>query len=158
VACTGAWTFLGLGGHAPPGPPTSWTFVDAADLDDLAESNWSRIDGYAARMDRSAGRLVRMHRQLLGLRRGDGSEADHRNRNRLDNRRCNLRVVTHAENCQNMPPKGRSGFRGVRRSRGRWQAYVHAPEFRHLGVFDTPEEAAEVAAAARAELLPAAVD
>ena len=50
-----------------------------------------------------------LHREVLGLTPGDGLETDHRNGDRLDNRRSNLRVATRAQNAQNVP--ARSGYR-----------------------------------------------
>ncbi|MDI6449236.1 HNH endonuclease [Anaerobaca lacustris] len=40
-----------------------------------------------------------MHRQIMDPPKG--KVVDHKNRNRLDNTRINLRVCTHAENTQN---------------------------------------------------------
>ena len=44
---------------------------------------------------------VYMHREVLWLVKGDGKLTDHINHRTLDNRRCNLRVVTHRENAEN---------------------------------------------------------
>ena len=41
---------------------------------------------------------VYLHREIMGLRRHDGLEVDHRNTDPLDNRITNLRVVTPSEN------------------------------------------------------------
>lgn len=38
------------------------------------------------------------HRHILNYKTGEGVVADHINRNRFDNRRSNLRLVTHREN------------------------------------------------------------
>jgi len=68
--------------------------------------------GYAAtHVQLPQGRgLVLMHRLIFGQI-PDGYEVDHINHNKLDNRRCNLRVVTHAANMVNrrdsrMPSSG----------------------------------------------------
>jgi hypothetical protein len=58
-----------------------------------------------------------MHRQILGLKSGDRHQVDHINRDKLDNRRQNLRLVTQAENNQNVVGGyGRSGIRGAKAS------------------------------------------
>src|SRR5262245_60277041 len=62
-----------------------------------------------------------MHRIILGLPMGDPREEDHRNGNRLDNRRENLRIVVDGEQQQNRRPNRprvmstlpQSRFRGV---------------------------------------------
>lgn len=70
---------------------------------------------------------------------------DHRNGNTLNNTRANLRVVSNAENGQNrtrLAKNNTSGFRGVSKD-GKWQASIHiGKKKKHLGTFDTKEEAA----------------
>lgn len=57
----------------------------------------------------------KLHRDLLGLVKGDQNVVDHINRNPLDNRRANLRLVEVWENAQNRGPSRTSdtGKRGV---------------------------------------------
>jgi hypothetical protein len=63
---------------------------------------------------------------------------DHANRNREDNRICNLREATPSQNLGNS--KGKSGrLKGTtRRGNGRWVAQLGA---KYLGTFDTEWEA-----------------
>jgi len=73
---------------------------------------------------------------------------DHINRVRSDNRWCNLRPVTAAENNRNagMRKDNKSGYRGVYQSKTskRWvAACTLSKERKHLGTFDTKEEAAQ---------------
>lgn len=78
--------------------------VDASMFASLSQHRWYANrpypDGYAiARID---GRTVQMHRLVVGV--GNipaGYVVHHVNRDRLDNRRCNLRAVTVAENNRN---------------------------------------------------------
>lgn len=51
---------------------------------------------------------------------------DHINRNRLDNRICNLRVATNAENCRNSGKRkdNTSGITGVSYTNGKWRVRV----------------------------------
>ena len=88
---------------------------------------------------------VRMHRFLLGAA-GD-LDIDHINRNRLDNRRANLRHCTRGENLLNRGPRRRwprSGVPNVRwdPSQSRWAAFTYDGErwTRH-GSYLTVEEA-----------------
>lgn len=71
---------------------------------------------------------------------------DHINGIRNDNRWCNLREASFAENAQNkaMSKNNTSGYTGVswRKSRNKWQAMIFINKKRiHLGTFDDPYEA-----------------
>lgn len=136
--------------------------VDDEDYERLNVYRWS-LDGlgYATRRV-SAGEKIKMHRDVLGLVRGDGLEGDHKDRTKkLDNRKKNLRIVTHAQNQQNRAASGNKGssskFRGVCffKRTGKWVASVTLNgKSHHLGYFTDEEEAARVAAAFRAEHMP----
>jgi hypothetical protein len=101
--------------------------------------------------------LMYMHRVVLeghlGRALGRREQVDHANGDALDNRLCNLRVATTAQNMWNRgPPKhNTSGAKGVTwdRSRGRWMATIQANgRRRSLGRFVDKERA--VAAYTRA--------
>ena len=82
---------------------------------------------------------MKMHRLITGAE--SGMEVDHINGNRLDNRRCNLRVCTHAQNMMNHR-KSPDGIRGTRKMKNRWHARIHFQGREiHLGAFGTREEA-----------------
>jgi len=101
--------------------------------------------------------LIYMHREIMGLQKGNGLQIDHVNHNGLDNRRCNLRICTNQQNQFNtLKSKNKSSiFKGVRyyAKRGKWCAQIkHNGVFFHLGYFTTEEGAAlayNVAAIAR---------
>lgn len=62
-----------------------------------------------------------MHREVLKAPKG--KEVDHKNRNKLDNRKENLRLCSRAENAINTPQKkGSSRYRGVKwdHTRNKW--------------------------------------
>jgi hypothetical protein len=91
------------------------------------------------------GRTVYMHRLILGA--AKGQIVDHINRNKLDNRRCNLRFCTPVENAWNAAhPLGASGFRGVareKRTRNSWTARLeHKGRVVYIGSYRSAEEAA----------------
>ncbi|TDC30077.1 hypothetical protein E1211_24845 [Micromonospora sp. 15K316] len=112
--------------------------------------------GYVQLWDRQARRMILLHRWILGLRTGDGMIGDHRNADRADNRRDNLRVVNSSGSSQNVAGRGRSRYRGVYPSRsGRWCAKVKfRGEVLNLGTYSNEEEAAKAADAKRRELMP----
>jgi len=86
----------------------------------------------------------KLHRVILEAPKG--ADVDHRNRNKLDNRRCNLRLCTPSENLMNRPKTraNTSGFKGVSfcKKSGKFKAEITAYKIRHsLGYFNTAEEA-----------------
>lgn len=90
--------------------------VDDEDDEYLIQFSWS-IDGggYPQRATIIAGakRPIRMHRDILEL--VGGEMADHKNRNKLDNRRENLRRCTRGQNNINKDRQSNnaSGYKGV---------------------------------------------
>lgn len=72
-------------------------------------------------------------------------QIDHINGKRSDNRFANLRDVTGSVNKQNLrkaQANNISGFLGVNKRYGRYNAAITIDgKLRHLGAFDTPEEA-----------------
>jgi hypothetical protein len=93
--------------------------------------------------------LPRTGRDLVG---------DHINGNTLDNRRCNLRVVTAAGNRQNRRVRrdAPSPYRGaIRDAENRWRASVTIEGRRiRFGSFSTAEEAGAAASAYRRQHMP----
>lgn len=83
-------------------------------------------------------------------------QIDHINGNKSDNRITNLREATAAENHQNRkkPRTNTSGYIGVYKDvSGKWAARIRInPNRIFLGLFDTPEKAAEAYKNAKANL------
>ncbi len=122
--------------------------VDAADDPALARHKWQaqvRRDGRTCYAVRASGRqTVMMHREIM--KPPKGMVVDHINGNGLDNRRCNLRICTQAQNMQNkrIGPIGRSRFRGVSPLGDKWQATVrYRGRNNYVGLFDDEVEAAK---------------
>jgi hypothetical protein len=117
-----------------------------------------------------------LHRMILDLAVGDRRQGDHKNGNKLDNRRSNLRIVTYAQNRQNERPRKtyagkapKSKHRGVfhrpeafmaKRPNGKpWFVKHRLDGKEHLGgSFHTEEEAAAAAVAWRKEHMPFSVN
>ena len=151
--------------RARDGSVRAYALIDRADAA-LADKRWSLTRpaaglGYAVRRVwdpvSKAHAAEHLHRVIVGLEPGDPRVVDHINRDRLDNRRANLRVVTRGENAQNAKPRGGSSrHRGVySNGRGGWCVKVGR---RHIGTFPTERDAADAAREARARLLPVATD
>lgn len=137
--------------------------VDVADVPWVSRWTWNVIpSGYICRtrriIDGPGPQTIYLHRELMRLRPGDGLEADHINRNRRDNRRSNLRILTTGGNAQNKPSLGGSSrFRGVTwdKNRQKWMASAQLDGRRHnLGRFDDEEVAARAASDWRREHMP----
>jgi hypothetical protein len=109
------------------------------------EAGTLHIGGY--RVIRIGGVAHRAHRLVWLYVYGEHpiEEIDHKNRNPADNRIANLRQCSHAQNARNVVRRrNRSGFKGIYRPRSRWRAEITVNGTRiHLGVYSTPQEAAD---------------
>lgn len=127
--------------------------VDDVDFVELNRHRWFRDStGYARRHVHADGRksAILMHREILRARRGQS--VDHANRNRLDNRRGNLRLCTTSQNVANQAGhrNRKSRFKGVRfaphnaRTSARpWRAEIRVRgDSIYLGRFANEDEAA----------------
>lgn len=122
--------------------------VDDEDFERLSEYSWymvSRGNSYAARFEEKKTRYL--HREIMGIAVGERVEIDHINRDKLDNRKSNLRICTRGQNQVNKPiqKNNTSGYKGVSWNKrlGRWVAYISENgKAKQLGLFNTKEEAA----------------
>lgn len=104
-----------------------------------------------------------LHSVLLDI--NDGMVGDHINHNTLDNRRCNLRSVTQAQNNQNKigayKNNNSSGVRGVtwKKSNNKWEAQVMVnKKQKYLGLFSKLEDAISAVEEERAKNMPFSKD
>lgn len=114
------------------------------------EHKWSLGDvGYAVET-----RHDRKRMQYFVLERNNGLYIDHINGDRLDNRRSNLRLVTHQQNMMNVRPRSSNGYKGVSKVKKDritpgmkkvWRSYIKPQGHGQisLGMHETPEEAAK---------------
>lgn len=119
--------------------------VSEEDYGHLLRFKWFQHKaGYAYRA--VSERYEFLHRRVMGCLYGDGRVVDHINLNKLDNRRENLRLVTHKFNAQNRLTNKRntSGYVGVTKFYDQWQARIRKDgKIISLGVFDDIEDAAK---------------
>jgi hypothetical protein len=73
--------------------------VDDSDFEVASKIKWS-VDSVGYPQGRYCGKTIRLHNLLLG-KSNRKNQIDHINRNKLDNRRSNLRIVTQKENLNN---------------------------------------------------------
>ena len=122
-----------------------FALVDSEDYDKLKSINW-----YAASVKRSIYAYNRKHKSMhrFLMQPPKDLEVDHINGNGLDNRRCNLRVVTRKLNAANQKKvhyKTSSKHKGVHFhiSNKKWMSQIYIDgKSNHLGCFKTENEAA----------------
>jgi len=131
--------------------------VDNDDYSFLNRFKWKlSTGGYAYRSHDN----VMMHRLILGVEKSP-KQVDHINREKLDNRKVNLRLANYTQNSANRAPKKEGQYKGVaylpefrERKDYKGRKYVSPISKRYratlkhdginycLGSYDTPEEAA----------------
>ena len=127
------------------------TIIISREDRDLVDLKWAMNgSGYASStVSRQGSKL--MHRLILSRKLGrpmvKGEFVDHINRNKLDNRRQNLRLATPAQNRYNVgiQKNNKSGFKGVTWTKAGkcFEAKISIKDIRqHIGYFNTAEEAA----------------
>lgn len=93
------------------------------------------------------GRVVYMHRQVLGLQYGDPLIGDHIDTiSTTDNSDLNLRIANYTESQTNQGRRrdNTSGYKGVSfgKAKGKWVAQITVyGKYYFLGYYDTPQEA-----------------
>lgn len=116
---------------------------DLEDYNLIKQYCWSvrNKNEYATSRDKN-GKKIYLHRLLMNP--PDGYAVDHINHIKYDNRKSNLRICTHRENCLNVPPKSNntSGYKGISKSNNKYRARItiNGKEI-SLGRFNTIDEA-----------------
>jgi hypothetical protein len=80
--------------------------IDTEDLGKVIKYKWRGANKYTSYVTRMCkGKTIYLHKYLMGTKVGDIRDVDHINRIPRDNRKCNLRIVSHKENCNNRGDK-----------------------------------------------------
>lgn len=129
--------------------------IDDINYDDISKHTWYLSKrGYACRSVWLNGKNATeyMHRRIL--KPADGFDAEHIDRNRLNNQKSNLRPSTRSQNMANVrkikSESAQSKYKGVSRLnrvnlRNQWLAYIKLDyKMYYLGYFNTEEEAAHM--------------
>lgn len=129
--------------------PELSVLIDDEDFELVSDFRWrANHNGYAIAYVRGSKphKQVFMHRLIVGT--PEGMVTDHIDGNILNNRRSNLRICTHAENCRNQITrlqskhseyKGVTWFFNKRTMLGYWMAGVAG---KTIGYFNSEVEAA----------------
>lgn len=117
--------------------------LDPEDFEELKNCQaWFGSHGYV--VINYKGKPELLHKVILGL---DLEFVDHKNRNKLNYLRDNLRAATRDQNNQNVGVQSNntSGYKGVSwaKARNKWRAAICVNRInRHIGFYLTKEEAA----------------
>lgn len=107
--------------------------IDAEDVSKIRYTKWRlSASGYVINTPKFSGSSKYIHREILGT----DQFVDHINHNKLDNRKCNLRIVTKSQNAMNQ------NFKGVSKTGNQWYAYIKINQkMLNLGNYLDEEEA-----------------
>jgi hypothetical protein len=130
-----------------------FAIVDNDEFERLNKYKWyfDRGNYYASRcfLDGNQRYVCTMQRFILGLKKGDKRQVDHKNHDGLDNRKINLRICNKSQNQMNRKPlknNNTSGFKGVHLSQKgkKWEARIGLNYKKiHLGYFENKISAAK---------------
>lgn len=132
----------------PLGNTSKVALVDDGDYAQATQYRWYLGNrGYVLSTVRQNSRHLLLHRVLLNP--PPDKQVDHKNHDRLDCRRSNLRIATIGQNGHNRPKQknNTSGYKGVRAYKDSRKPRGAKIRFErreyYLGCFTTPEEAAQ---------------
>lgn len=118
-------------------------YFDLEDFDKIKDYCWYK-DRFGYVVNIKDRKNIKLHKLITNT--NEDTIVDHINRNKLDNRKCNLRICTKQQNNfnTNISKNNTSGYKGVYwdKSRGKWSAsigYNYKTIF--LGRYNTKEEA-----------------
>ncbi len=117
--------------------------IDIDDLEKVIKYNWfASENGYITRSE--SGKPFALHRELMHV--PIGFVVDHRNGDKYDNRKSNMRVCTQQQNSSNTKKRDNtsSQFKGVTlRKDGKWQSGIQLNGKRiYIGYYDNEVTAA----------------
>lgn len=120
-----------------------FTIVDDDDYERLSSHSW-----YYSRYAKSGSGRSGTYMHVVIMNPPSGLFVDHINGNKLDNRKKNLRICTHAQNLGNskIPKNNTSGYKGVVfiKRLGIWRAQIqHSYKMHCLGYFHDIVDAAK---------------
>jgi hypothetical protein len=121
--------------------------VDNNDYERLMKYKWGWHGNkkiYISRKNHQG--TIIMHREIVGLKKGDKLTVDHINGDTLDNRKVNLRICSYSENNANTPKQKNgklSKYKGVTKQKNRYRAEIRKNNVHYyLGSFIEEHDAA----------------
>lgn len=125
--------------------------IDADDIDRVTQYKWqyNPSNGAIERRHHISGSGKTRVRESWNLARfimnaPKDMQVDHKNHNRLDNRKCNLRLATPSQNIANARRVNKNGYRGIAKHKSGYTAQGSKNgEHFYLGLYKTATEAAQ---------------
>lgn len=127
-------------------------YFDLEDYDKIKDYCWCNHDGYLITNSKNTEKQfnIKIHRLIMNAS-DFNQKVDHINHNKLDNRKCNLRVCTNQQNCFNhkVHSDNTTGYSGITLCKDRKDKNVYRARIFinkkgiHLGYFDKLEDAVE---------------
>jgi hypothetical protein len=123
--------------------------IDDEDFNLINQYNWylhNRTKYVRGRLkgSKQTDKFVSMHRAIMKVLNNKSVEIDHKNHNKLDNRKENLRICNRSENTSNRTAYGVSKYLGVCKFKDQWKAGIgHNGKNEHIGIFKKEEDAAK---------------
>ena len=115
-------------------------YIDAEDVEKVAKRSWYLSQWGYLRSSITGGGSIDLHKYVIG-KENECATIDHIDRNKLNNKKTNLRICTPKENRYNKSTRSNntSGFTGVgwNTRANKWCAYIAKDgETTHLGYFN----------------------
>lgn len=125
--------------------PNLHTLIDEEDYEMVSQYRWHPCRCPSGKFYAASGKSSqKLHRLILNA--GEEQYVDHRNLDTLDNRRSNLRISTHAQNCANSGKRShsKSPFKGVTKTPDNtWDCSIQSNGNRvYVGKYATAKDAA----------------
>lgn len=118
--------------------------INPEDIDKIKITNWRLNEkGYVTSSINR--KTTKIHNLILNRDTSNPKiTCDHINRNKLDNRKQNLRIISHLENNLNSDRVNKGKGYCFRRDRNKWMAYIKINnKVKTIGYYNTEEEAKE---------------
>jgi len=113
------------------------TIIDAEDIEKIKNYKWHITEKGYVKTNTNKG-LIGIQHIIMNIRPKREKLVDHKDQNKLNNRKSNYRFCTHMQNVWNTEKRknNTSGFKGVQKSGKMWIARIRVNNKRiHLGTF-----------------------
>jgi len=116
-----------------------FALVDDDDFEKFGHLRWHSSEGYVARASKQLRKNILLSREIMNAKIGE--QVDHKDGNKLNNQKSNLRICTSLQNNKNLPKRNRGNntFKGVTwdKKNKKWLASIVCNrKYIHIGRFN----------------------